>query len=138
MRHVRASHGVPIAFMKRQTNQRKAIVRVLDEAEQALSVEDVLERGRNLVASLNRATVYRNLRALTDGGMARRIVHPELGTLYEREGKPHHHHFHCRRCDRLFEVAGCALDVSGSAPAGFHTESHEVFLYGTCPACSKR
>ena len=54
---------------------------------------------------------------------------------YERSGKGHHHHFQCRACNRLFEIAGCAYNARSMTPPGFVTEDHEVYLYGICPSC---
>jgi hypothetical protein len=65
----------------------------------------------------------------------KRISHPSFGTLYERAGKEHHHHFHCRECNRAFELPGCALKEDEAAPDGFVVEDHEVFLFGVCPSC---
>jgi len=123
--------------MNRKTSQRAAIVDVFRRTDHPLTVEAILSDGRCAVSSLNRATVYRNLRMLLAVGWLRKVSHPELGPLYERTGKDHHHHFHCRACDRLYEIPGCALDVSGSTPPGFQTETHEVFLYGTCASCAQ-
>lgn len=140
METVKAISDADVSFLPpitlRHTAQRYAILRVLATVNHPLSAEEVLSMGRTLVPRLNRATVFRNLRALQDLGVVRRMLHPELGPLYERTGKEHHHHFHCLQCDRLFELPGCALDVRGSTPPGFRTELHEVFLYGRCPACS--
>jgi Fur family ferric uptake transcriptional regulator len=123
--------------MNRKTSQRAAIMDVFRRTDRPLTVEAVLRDGRSAVGSLNKATVYRNLRMLLGIGWLRRVSHPELGALYERTGKDHHHHFHCRGCDRLFEIPGCALDVSGSTPPGFRTDTHDVFLYGTCASCGE-
>jgi Fur family ferric uptake transcriptional regulator len=98
-------------------------------------VDEVLAYGRKRVDSLNQATVYRNLKLLVDDGWLKRVIHPLLGTLYERTGKGHHHHFHCRECNRAFELPGCALKEDGAAPDGFVVEGHEVFLFGVCPSC---
>lgn len=122
--------------LHRQTVQRIAIAQVIGGAERPLSAEDVLARARASVPSLDRSTVYRNLKAMAQEGTIRKVVHPELGALYELASKAHHHHFYCRECDQVFELPGCALDVSGSTPPGFQTYSHEVFLYGACPECS--
>ena len=46
--------------MKRNTLQRKAIEDVFNEHQRPLTMAEVLEYGRQQVASLNRATVYRN------------------------------------------------------------------------------
>ena len=80
--------------MKRKTSQRAAIEQVFCERDRPLGIEEILESGRLLVESLNQATVYRNLKLLLENGWLRQVYHPSLGTLYERTGKGHHHHFH--------------------------------------------
>ena len=121
--------------MKRNTTQRKAIEHVFKQHTRPLTVEEVLSYGRKSVESLNQATVYRNLKILIDDGWLNRILHPSLGPLYERTGKGHHHHFHCRACNRAFDLPGCALNVEEAAPHGYIVEDHEVFLFGVCPSC---
>ena len=121
--------------MKRKTNQRAAIQDVFLKNDRPLSVEEILTTGRGIVRTLNRATVYRKLKILTDGGWLKKINAPELGPLYEVAGKKHHHHFQCRTCDRLYEIEGCVFNDRRAAPSGFVTESHEIFLFGICAGC---
>ena len=121
--------------LRRNTTQRKAIEQVFREHERPLSVDEVIKYGRKFVESLNQATVYRNLKLLIDDGWLKRIAHPSFGALYERTGRGHHHHFHCRSCNRAFELPGCALKEEGTAPDGFVVEDHEIFLFGICPSC---
>lgn len=121
--------------MKRRTVQRKAIEEVFNKHERPLSVEEILEYGRKKVPSLNVATVYRTLKILADNGLLVKVSHQSVGTLYERSGKAHHHHFICRECKRAYEIPGCSLKVNDFAPAGFHVEDHEVLLLGLCPLC---
>ncbi len=123
--------------MRRNTSQRMAIEKVFREHDRPLGVDEVLDYGQKLVDSLNKATVYRNLKMLTDEGWLTRLSHPLLGTLYERAGKGHHHHFHCRKCNRAFELPGCALNEDKAAPKGFVIEDHEIYLFGVCPSCAK-
>lgn len=121
--------------MRRNTTQKKAIKQVFRQHERPLCVDEVLAYGRKLVESLNRATVYRNLKLLINDGWLKRISHPALGALYERTGRAHHHHFHCRACNRAFDLPGCALK-DDAAPDGFVVEDHEIFLFGVCPSCA--
>jgi Fur family ferric uptake transcriptional regulator len=123
--------------MKRKTNQRSAIQEVFGKIDRPLTISEILKAGRNTVQSLNEATVYRNLKLLVENGWLEKINSPELGTLYERAGKEHHHHFQCRSCDRLFEISGCAFNEDSSTPPGFVTESHEVYLFGICSNCKE-
>lgn len=123
--------------MKRNTPQRSAIERVFQQHDRPLRVDEVFDYGREFVESLNKATVYRNLKLLVDDGWLTRVTHPSIGTLYERTGKRHHHHFHCRSCNRAYELPGCALKDDEIAPDGFVVEDHEIFLFGLCPSCMR-
>jgi Fur family ferric uptake transcriptional regulator len=60
---------------------------------------------------------------------------PGQPTLYELAAKPHHHHFLCRTCGRVFEVEGCVGHFQQLTPKGFELEGHEVILRGRCLDC---
>jgi len=121
--------------MRRETVQRRALRAVFQRHDAPLGIMEILDLGRGIVPSLNIATVYRNVNAMIEEGLLRRVNHPALGTLYERTGKGHHHHFHCHSCDRIYELPGCSLKEGAVAPEGFVVEEHEVFLAGVCPEC---
>lgn len=121
---------------RRKTSQRTAIEQVFEKENRPLGVEEILRSGREIVVSLNQATVYRHLKVLVNKGWLRQINHPMLGALYERTDKGHHHHFHCRVCDRVFALPGCALNEQEAVPFGFLAEDHEIFLVGLCRSCS--
>ena len=124
--------------MKRNTTQRMTIEEIFKQADHPLGVQEILEVGKGRVPSLNLATVYRNLKLLLAEGRLNIISHPVLGILYERAGKAHHHHFHCRICDRVFELPGCPLKETVPCPPGFVAEAHEVYLFGVCAVCGAR
>lgn len=122
--------------MERNTRQRGAIRRAFQRAERPLSTTEVLEGARSEVAGLGIATVYRNIRTLLDEAWLRTIALPGVAPRYEIEGKPHHHYFHCRGCDRCFDVEGCVANLPLPTPPGFTLEAHEIVLYGRCADCS--
>jgi len=110
---------------------------VFTEHDRPLSIQEVLELGRMEVESLNQATVYRNLNQMVEEEQLIRVVHPEAGALYELSGKGHHHFFHCRCCQRSFDLPGCMLKEQPHTPEGFVVEKHEIFLNGVCPSCAQ-
>jgi Fur family ferric uptake transcriptional regulator len=114
-----------------------AIARVIENQDRPLSVDEILRLAREHVPGLNLATVYRNLKRLAREGAAVRVDHPALGTLYERSGKGHRHYFHCRVCDHVLALPGCAVDEESCAPKGFKVESHELLLSGVCVECAE-
>lgn len=122
--------------MQRKTSQRAAIEEVFRVEDRPLGIEEILQRGRILVESLNQATVYRNLKLMVAKGLLRQISHPVMGTLYGRTGKGHAHHFLCHDCNRVFELPGCSLNPETVVPEGFIVEEHDIFLFGVCPDCA--
>jgi Fur family ferric uptake transcriptional regulator len=123
---------------ERATRQRDAIKAALEAAERPMSPGEVLDRARTSVGSLGLATVYRNLKLLVAEGVVGVINLPGDSPRYEMARTPHHHHFQCTACRRVFDVAGCPGNLRHLAPRGFSVEHHDVTLYGRCPDCGKR
>jgi Fur family transcriptional regulator, ferric uptake regulator len=122
--------------MQRETRQRRALRKALEEAGHPLSPKELLDAASQDVESLGIATVYRNLKAFQDEGWIETVELPGEPPRYEMAGKGHHHHFHCRDCDRVYEVEGCPGNLSSITPKGFELESHEFVLYGRCDTCA--
>jgi Fur family transcriptional regulator, ferric uptake regulator len=122
--------------MQRDTRQRRAIRKAFREAGHPLSPQELLELAQEHVESLGIATVYRNLRSLQEEGWLEAVELPGEPARYEVAGKGHHHHFHCRDCDRVYEVEGCPGNLKDVTPKGFKLERHEFVLYGLCDACA--
>ncbi len=121
---------------ERSTRQRKAIEDALKGAERPMTPEEFLERAQATVPKLGIATVYRAIKDMRDTGEVVAVEVPGHPTCYETAHRGHHHHFHCRGCQRVFEVEGCVHGVNGIAPAGFRVEDHEIVLKGLCAGCA--
>lgn len=123
---------------RRNTRQRDAVQRTLVEAAGPLSVQEILQAAGG-ATSLGIATVYRTLRLLEDDGAIRPVSLPDGEIRWEASDRGHHHHFHCRVCSRVLDLAGCPLHLhESSVPSGFVVERHEITLVGICSACSER
>ena|SRR5436305_11806335 len=122
--------------MERDTQQRRAIREVLARAGRPLSPREVLGEARPVAPKLGIATVYRTLKSGVADGWLTQVELPGEPPRYESTGKSHHHHFHCRRCDRVYEIEGCLDDLRSLTPPGFALEAHEVVLYGLCAECA--
>lgn len=121
---------------KRDTQQRRAIRSAIDESGRPLSPREVLAAAQRHLPGLGIATVYRTLKSWLEDGSLAQVDLPGEPPRYEATGKQHHHHFHCRACDRVYELEGCPDGLKSLTPAGFSLESHEVVLYGRCAACA--
>ena len=121
--------------MERTTRQRVAIRDAIAEAGRPLSPQEVLEAARPQVPALSLATVYRNLRLLVDAGEVLPVNLPGDSARFESASQPHHHHFQCTGCRRVFDVHACPGNLAHLAPAGFTVDAHELTLYGRCSDC---
>jgi Fur family ferric uptake transcriptional regulator len=122
--------------MERDTQQRRAIRAAIEEADRPLSPREVLDSSKELSPGLGIATVYRTIKSWMESGWLQQVDLPGEPPRYEVRGKQHHHHFHCRRCDRVYELEGCPDGLRTLTPNGFALEAHELVLYGRCSACA--
>lgn len=124
--------------MKRQTVQRRAILRALEYAPGPLTPQEVLSAAREIHAGLGLATVYRNLGALEEAGAVVPVHLPGESARFETAGRGHHHHFCCKNCQGVFELTTtCPVTVLEglTLPGGFTVQNHDLTLYGLCPRC---
>lgn len=125
-------------FMQRDTAQRRAIRRAIEEAGRPLGALEVLEASKPHAPGLGIATVYRNLKALLEEGSLAAVELPGEPPRYELSGKGHHHHFRCGRCQKVYELDGCLGATKLHLPKGFRAVSHELLVHGVCAACARR
>jgi Fur family ferric uptake transcriptional regulator len=123
--------------MERSTRQKAAIRAAIEAAQRPLTPQEVLDVARLDVPALSIATVYRNLKSLLAEGAVEAVALPGESPRYEstHAAETHHHHFQCTRCQRVFDVPGCAGELERLAPPGFQVDRHEVTLYGLCADC---
>ena len=125
--------------VQRDTAQRRAIRRALEEAGRPLGAIEVLEASKAHAPGLGIATVYRNIKSLLEGGEVSAVELPGEPPRYEAAGKGHHHHFRCERCQRVYELAiVCSSNLRRALPKGFRMTAHEVLVHGVCAACAGR
>lgn len=122
--------------MPRNTRQRGAIRRAFQHADRPLSPTEAHTTARREARGLGIATVYRNIRSLVEEGWLVPVDLPGEASRYELAGKPHHHHFRCNRCHRVFDAACDAPPGTAGLPSGFVVTGHDVLLHGNCPDCN--
>lgn len=123
--------------MERNTRQRASIRDAIAAAARPLLPQEVLDAAQSNVPGLGIATVYRNLKSLTEDGTLKEVKLPGENARYEIAGHSHHHHFQCLQCHKVFDVHACPGDLSGIAPEGFKVKEHDLTLYGDCKDCNQ-
>lgn len=121
--------------MTRRTDQKTAIRDAIKRAERPLTAQEILDAAQEEVPGMGIATVYRNVKALTESGLLHTVDLPGEPSRYEMADLEHHHHFQCETCGRVFDVPGCTGGVRDLVPKGFRLRSHEILMYGRCAEC---
>jgi Fur family ferric uptake transcriptional regulator len=97
----------------RMTQQRRAILSVIESAKKHLDASNILRRAQQLDASVDRSTVYRTLQLLKRHGMIDELdlMHMEgEGHYYERKRDRDHVHMACLRCGKVTEFVSEVFD----------------------------
>ena len=127
---------------QRYTRLRRVLVETLAASARPLTIPEILEAAPELPQS----SAYRNVTALIEAGVVRRIAGPEDHGLFElaEEFSGHHHHLVCAACGKVEDVApsesleralGEAVRAIGAAQ-GYQVTEHRVELLGLCPECT--
>lgn len=121
--------------MARRLNYDKAIFDLLVQAPGPMSADEI--RGALSATGIGIATVYRLLKRGEIDGQLAAVEMPTGPTRYEPADRPHHHHFECDDCHRVYDVMGCPGSLDKLVPGGFQVQSHDLLLHGLCPSCSE-
>ncbi|GCE05344.1 Fur family transcriptional regulator [Dictyobacter aurantiacus] len=122
----------------RLTPQRHMILRVIQEADEHLSIDQIMERVQQLNPYVSLSTVYRTIELLKSVGLVRESHLPGEQPLYETAEGQAHHHLICRRCKATFhldeELLG-NLNEQLQKQYHFHGLSLELMAAGYCHEC---
>ncbi len=122
--------------VERSTPQKRVVKELFQKSKRPLSVAEALALAKEALPRIGQATVYRLINDFVEAGYLQAVDLPGDSTRYERCHLPHHHFFHCRICERVYEVPGCAHGIKDLVPQGFVAETHELVFYGRCKDCA--
>lgn len=120
----------------RCTQPRLQVLKVLVEAASPRTHAELSE----VLGALDRATVFRNLVALTDAGLVRRLDLGDHVWRYELSEDGHadeagHAHFTCVSCGDVVCLDGVEIRVAQVAPSLPALAEIEIQLRGRCRDC---
>jgi len=126
----------------RLTPQRAEIFERAFATHEHFTVEVFLGWLKKEGSSVSRATLYRTLGLLVEGGFLEEL---DVGTgesWYEHVlGHQHHDHLICTKCGRIEEFTEPrieALQEEIAKARGFTLSSHDLRLMGTCRRCQTK
>jgi Fur family ferric uptake transcriptional regulator len=126
----------------RLTPQRRAIFERVFDTHQHFTADELYGWIRAGEKSGSRATVYRTLALLVDGGFLESLDVGAGELRYEHVlGHRHHDHMVCLGCGRIeefFDERIEALQEEACRAKGFEMESHNLRLFGLCRTCTRQ
>lgn len=124
------------------TQQRMAILKSLHEGRRHVTAQELYEKLNKEHPEIGFATVYRFLRALTEGNFVTEVRMGGLPARYElTPTKSHHDHLTCVKCGKICEFENKAIEALQEKVAyqfGFVLTHHVLELYGVCPSCQSK
>lgn len=120
------------------TKQRRSLLEFLSEHQHEYTeVTQVDKHMREIYPTMSYNTVYRNLKEFEQIGIIE-TKSQAGGTVVKYQcdfSKMHHHHFICRNCGSVLELAECPLDYFQEQLPGCKIEGHRFEIYGICAKC---
>jgi len=116
----------------KMTGQRRVILKVLGQATDHPSVEDVYDRAKDMDSSISIATVYRTLSLLDELDLVIRHEFQEGYSRYE-VNSDHHHHLVDLETGKVHEFQNDDLEklkIKIARDLGYELVDHRLELYG--------
>ena len=134
---------------ERITPARRAVLGVLEGAEQHLNAEEIAALVSQRAPGVHRATVYRALSTLSDLGVVRHIHVGGSATVYHLSGLDSHQpapddthaHVQCTSCRAVLDIPMDLLRPLAERLAmdiDFRLEPEHTALLGICGDCRRR
>ena len=121
------------------TETRTEILRILSEANAAISYSSIQERTQ---IKLDKVTVYRTLDTFENKGIIHSVPSAEGVKLYsfckddchDHRHDDNHVHFHCEKCDEttcLYDSVIPEIEL----PKNYKISVSKLIVHGICPNC---
>ncbi|MGH7197576.1 MAG: Fur family transcriptional regulator [Candidatus Omnitrophota bacterium] len=121
------------------TSQRRTILHEAIQAKGHLSADDLLDFSKKADPTISKATVYRTLALLKEGGVLEEQDFGGGHKVYERaQGRKHHDHFVCVKCGKIIEFENDQIERlqdSEAKKCQFKVVYHSLKLFGFCKNC---
>ena len=126
-------------MMKRNTIQRSLVFEAVNKLQCHATADEIYQTIMKEHPNISRATVYRNLKLLSETGEIRKMEIPGGPDRFDHRMQEHCH-VRCEKCGRVFDVdmeyiTGLEKNITESH--GFAFTGYDILFRGICPDCQK-
>ena len=121
---------------ERLTNQKQIILDYLQHTKSHPSAEEVFIAVKKKLPRISLGTVYRNL----DNFVQKNEIEEIPGETKRFDADlNHHHHFVCKKCQRIFDLDNLKTDLKylkDKTKSVGTFNNYKIFVYGVCKKCN--
>lgn len=127
---------------ERMTVARRAILRVFSDALAPMTAVSILESLKvQKLTTINKTTVYRELKFLEGKNIIRAMQFDERNKRYELTPEEHKHHLICTGCKKIEHVVLDHdldhIEEKLTSQSRFKVQRHALEFYGVCAECQR-
>lgn len=124
------------------TQERMLILQAVFARTDHFSAEELLFFMQQDEQQVSRATLYRNLKLMTEAGLLTEADFGHGHTHYEivEKGKPHEH-LVCKNCGKITEAFSTELETCVDNLCklhGFNLDNFQIQIHGLCKNCANK
>ena len=124
------------------TSERKLTIKAIFSFNKHFDIEELFERLRKQGNNVSRATIYRTIPLLIQGGLITETLHCQDKTSYENIfNKKHHDHLVCINCGKIIEFYNEKIEKLQEEVCRQHNFvpiEHRLGIKGYCEDCYKK
>lgn len=120
------------------SKQKELIEKVVKSHKNHPTADDIFFALRKELPNLSLATVYRNLRALTNNGQIKTIAFPNSKDRFDGNISEHFH-VQCEECGKIYDIELDIieeLDKKITLQTGVIPKKHQIIISGLCANCN--
>lgn len=124
---------------KRNTVQKQITLEAVRKLHNHATSEEVYNYVHRINPCISKATVYRNLKELSENGEISKVLSPNGADHYDHQTFPHYH-VRCEKCGSVFDVDMPYmehLEDTIKDRHGFKINGYTLVFSGICPKCQK-
>jgi Fur family transcriptional regulator, ferric uptake regulator len=122
---------------ERATKQKQAIEQIFMANQRPLTAAETYSLCQESLPGIGIATIYRAIKRLVEHSFIVPLEIPGIGTCYElAELPPHHIHFVCHDCNKVFELTQYDHVQLPPLPEGFTAQNFDLLVKGSCRDCT--
>lgn len=119
------------------SHQREMILQTVRDEKTHLTAQEVYELVRKRLPNISLGTVYRNLNALAEFGLIRKIEMPQSSDQFDFTLTPHSH-LYCINCNKVYDINTTSIEEMKhiiEEENGYTITSCNIVLEGLCKDC---